>query len=137
VLAHESEVDHTPIVGVRLSPVWQLWWLADDARLDGSAVEAIAEAEFVGVSAASAWEISIKQAIGTVSGPEDLAAELATNGFTELPVTVAHALTAGALPPHHSDPFDRMLVAQSRLEGLTLVTRDDRLVDYGIAHLRA
>jgi PIN domain nuclease of toxin-antitoxin system len=114
-----------------------LWWLDDDDRLDRSAVEAIAEAEFVAVSAASAWEIAIKQAIGKLSGPDDLAGELETNGFTELTVTVAHALAAGALPPHHSDPFDRMLVAQSRLEGLTLVTRDERLADYGIAHLRA
>jgi PIN domain nuclease of toxin-antitoxin system len=114
-----------------------LWWLGDDAHLDGSAAETIAEAEFVAVSAASAWEIGIKQAIGKLTGPDDLSAELATNGFTELPVTVAHALAAGALPPHHSDPFDRMLVAQARLEGLTLVTRDDRLADYGVAHLRA
>ncbi|MCW2636631.1 MAG: PilT protein putative toxin of system [Blastococcus sp.] len=114
-----------------------LWWLDDDARLAQSAREAIAEAESVAVSAASAWEISIKQAIGTLRGPDDLAAELAANGFTGLPITVAHARAAGALPPHHADPFDRMLVAQSRLEGLTLVTRDDRLAAYGIAHLRA
>ena len=114
-----------------------LWWLADDARLDQSAADAIAGAEFVAVSAASAWEIGIKQSLGKLTGPKDLPAELVANGFTELPVTVAHALAAGALPAHHSDPFDRMLVAQSRLEGLALVTRDDRLADYGIAHLRA
>jgi PIN domain nuclease of toxin-antitoxin system len=114
-----------------------LWWLDDDARLEKSAVDAIAGAELVAVSAASAWEIGLKQAIGKLRGPDDLSAELATNGFTELPVTVAHALAAGALPPHHSDPFDRMLVAQSQLEGLTLVTRDDHLGAYGIAHLRA
>jgi PIN domain nuclease of toxin-antitoxin system len=114
-----------------------LWWLDDDARLDTSAADAIAVADIVVVSAASAWEIAIKQAIGKLSGPGDLTAELATNGFTELPVTVAHALAAGVLPAHHSDPFDRMLVAQARLEGLTLVTRDERLADYGIAHLRA
>jgi PIN domain nuclease of toxin-antitoxin system len=114
-----------------------LWWLNDDARLGQSAAEAIAEGEIVAVSAASAWEIGIKQAIGKLSGPADLSAELVANGFTELPVTVAHALAAGELPPHHADPFDRMLVAQARLEGLTLVTRDDRLADYGIARLRA
>ena len=114
-----------------------LWWLSDDARLGKTAAAAIAEADLVAVSAASAWEIGIKQASGKLAGPDDLQAELATNGFTELPVTVAHALAAGALPPHHADPFDRMLVAQSRLEGLTLVTRDDRLAAYGIAHLRA
>jgi PIN domain nuclease of toxin-antitoxin system len=114
-----------------------LWWLDDDARLDPSAADAIAEADVVAVSASSAWEIAIKQAIGKLTGPEDLSAQLSTNGFTELPVTVAHALAAGALPPHHSDPFDRMLVAQSLLEGLVVVTRDERLADYGIAHLRA
>ncbi len=114
-----------------------LWWLSDDARLGKAAADAIAEAELVAVSAASAWEIGIKQASGKLTGPDDLQTEVATNGFTELPVTLAHALAAGALPPHHADPFDRMLVAQSRLEGLTLVTRDDRLADYGIARLRA
>jgi PIN domain nuclease of toxin-antitoxin system len=114
-----------------------LWWLDGDDRLTPEATEAIAGAELVAVSAASAWEIGIKQALGKLDGPVDLSAEMATNGFTGLPITVAHALAAGALPLHHADPFDRMLVAQSRLEGLTLVTRDDRLAVYGIAHLRA
>ena len=114
-----------------------LWWLDDDDRLERSAVEAVAQADVVAVSAASAWEIGIKQAIGKLTGPDDLSTELATNGFTELPVTVAHALAAGALPPYHSDPFDSMLIAQARLEGLTLVTRDPRFAEYGVAHLRA
>ena len=114
-----------------------LWWLDGDDRLTPEATEAIADAELVAVSAASAWEISIKQALGKLDGPVDLSAEMATNGFKELPVTVAHTVTAGALPPHHADPFDRMLIAQSRLEGLTLVSRDARFADYGIAHLRA
>jgi PIN domain nuclease of toxin-antitoxin system len=113
-----------------------LWWLSDDARLGTAAAEAIAGADVVAVSAVSAWEIGIKQAIGKLRGPDDLAAQIAANGFTELPVTVAHALAAGALPPHHADPFDRMLVAQAQLETLTLVSRDDRLADYGIALLR-
>lgn len=114
-----------------------LWWLADDARLTPSARDAIADAEVVAVSAASAWEIGIKQSIGKLTGPRDLAAEIRSNGFAELPVTITHARAAGDLPPHHSDPFDRMLVAQARLEDLTLVTRDPRLADYGIAHLQA
>lgn len=114
-----------------------LWWLDDDVRLDRSAAAAIAEADYVAVSAASAWEIGIKQALGKLDGPADLAAEMTTNGFTELPVTATHAVAAGELPPHHADPFDRMLVAQARLEGLTLVSRDPRLADYGVAHLRA
>ena len=114
-----------------------LWWLDADPRLDPAAVSAIGDADTVMVSAASAWEIAIKQALGKLTGPDDLAGELVTNGFTPLPITVAHASTAGALPPHHPDPFDRMLVAQARLEGLTLVTRDPRLADYGVALLRA
>lgn len=114
-----------------------LWWLADDPELDRSAADAIAGAEVVAVSAASAWEIGIKQAMGKLRGPDDLVGELAGNGFTELPVTVAHALAAGALPPHHADPFDRMLVAQARLEACTLVTRDPRLGAYGVALLQA
>ena len=114
-----------------------LWWLADDDRLGRSARDAIADADVVVVSAVSAWEIAIKQAVGKLTGPRDLAGEIRANGFTELPVTSAHALAAGELPPHHSDPFDRMLVAQARLEDLTLVTRDPRLAEYGIAHLRA
>lgn len=114
-----------------------LWWLADEPTLESTARQAIAEAEFVAVSAASAWEIAIKQALGKLTGPDDLAGELRTNGFTELPVTVAHAVAAGALPPRHTDPFDRMLVAQAGLEDLTVVTRDPRLGEYGVAHLRA
>jgi PIN domain nuclease of toxin-antitoxin system len=114
-----------------------LWWLADDPQLAPTAAEAIAEADVVAVSAASAWEIAIKQALGKLSGPDDLAAELSANGFTELPVSVAHAVAAGGLPRHHSDPFDRMLVAQARIESLSLVTRDARLAEYGVACLQA
>ena len=114
-----------------------LWWLSADPTLDAAAASAIADAETVMVSAASAWEISIKQAVGKLTGPDDLAGELVANAFTPLPVTVEHALAAGALPPHLADPFDRMLVAQARLEGLTLVTRDRRLASYGVAQLRA
>lgn len=89
------------------------------------------------MSAATAWEIAIKRALGKLEGPDDLTAELTANSFAALPVTVEHALVAGALPPHHSDPFDRMLVAQARSESLTLVTRDPRIPAYGVPVLRA
>jgi PIN domain nuclease of toxin-antitoxin system len=114
-----------------------LWWLADDPALSRGAAEAIAGAAVVAVSAASAWEISIKQALGKLTGPADLAAELRANEMVALPVTVEHSTAAGALPHLHSDPFDRMLVAQARAEDLTLVTRDPRLAPYGIPVLRA
>ena len=114
-----------------------LWWLADDPTLERDAAEAIAAAALVAVSAASAWEIAIKQALGTLDGPEDLAGEVRTNDMTELPISIAHATAAGALPLLHADPFDRVLVAQARIEDLTLVTRDPRLGQYGVPVLRA
>jgi PIN domain nuclease of toxin-antitoxin system len=111
-----------------------LWWLADDASLSEEARRAIADVRsVVHVSAASLWEASIKEALGRLElGGSDLTGEIAANGFIELPVSAAHARAAGHLPLHHSDPFDRMLVAQARLEGLTLVTSGDRLALYDV-----
>jgi len=84
------------------------------------------------VSAASAWEIAIKRAKGTLEGPEDVRPAIETSGFTELPIGVGHALAAGALPAHHRDPFDRMLVAQARLESMALVTADAVIGQYEV-----
>ena len=113
-----------------------LWWLADDAALSPVAREAIADEDSeVWVSAASAWEISIKRALGKLSGPNDLVEKLVENHFDPLPILVADALEAGSLPPHHDDPFDRMLVAQARLSGLTLVTHDARIRAYDVVTL--
>lgn len=111
-----------------------LWWLADDANLSEEARLAIADTRsVVHVSAASLWEASIKEALGRLDlGGSDLAEEIAANGFVELPVTAIHASAAAHLPPHHEDPFDRMLVAQARLEGLTLVTSGERLSAYDV-----
>jgi PIN domain nuclease of toxin-antitoxin system len=89
------------------------------------------------VSSASAWEIAIKAAIGRLRGPDDLEAELIREGIGSLDITIADALRAGALPRHHNDPFDRMLVAQAQNRGLTLVTRDSMLAAYGVLILTA
>jgi PIN domain nuclease of toxin-antitoxin system len=89
-------------------------------------------ANLVAVSAASAWEISIKRALGKLQAPDDLEAQLEASDFVALPITVADGLAAGSLPRHHDDPFDRMLVAQARANGLTVVTRDSRLARYGV-----
>ena len=116
-----------------------LWWLMDDPRLGAEARAALRDpSSIVHVSAACLWEIAIKQALGKleVDSP-DLVAEVAANGFAELPVTGRHALSAGALPKHHDDPFDRMLVAQAQVEGLVLVTRDPALSVYDVATLPA
>jgi PIN domain nuclease of toxin-antitoxin system len=110
-----------------------LWWLADDPALPTLAREAIANPNSeVLVSAATAWEIAIKKASARLDAPDDLLDALDVNAFLTLAITADHALAAGALPPHHTDPFDRMLVAQAQAEGLTLVSVDARLADYGV-----
>ena len=115
-----------------------LWWLADDPRLSPDARAIICDTKnAVYVSAATAWEISIKRSLGKLEAPSDLAAEIAANGFREMTITFAHALSAAQLAMHHSDPFDRMLVAQAKLESLTLVTRDEHMEEYGIPTVKA
>lgn len=109
-----------------------LWWQADSRRLGRAARQAIADAELVFVSAASAWEAAIKAALGRLRLPASIEEGAVGSGFQKLPIGFAHAEAAAALPPHHADPFDRMLVAQARMETLTLVTHDRRLAPYGI-----
>lgn len=90
------------------------------------------------MSAASAWEVAIKEALGKLRlGKADLEAEIAANGFLELPVRIRHALVAGRLPPVHEDPFDRMLVAQSQVEELAVVTADPVFERYGVEVVEA
>lgn len=115
-----------------------LWWLANDSTLSVEARAAIADGETaVYVSAATAWEIAIKQSIGKLDAPTDLLEQLERHRFDPLSITAAHAYTAGNLPRHHDDPFNRMLVAQAVAEGLTIVTRDTRISRYGVPTLLA
>lgn len=108
-----------------------LWWDRGDP-LAASAVRAIQEADEVMVSAATAWELSIKIALGKVRRVRDVQAMVMDYGFRELPVTFSHTNRLRALPPHHRDPFDRMLVAQALEEELRIVSRDHQLHDYGV-----
>ena len=113
-----------------------LWWLADDPSLDDAVRRAISDPEnTVFLSAVVVWEMRIKQMIGKLDLPPEFAEVLADQDFVELPVTVAHAHAVADLPPIHRDPFDRLLVAQAKVEGLTLVTRDPALAEYGVAVL--
>jgi PIN domain nuclease of toxin-antitoxin system len=114
-----------------------LWWLADDPALSRQARGLIANEPEVFASAASAWEIAIKRALGKLEAPEALPAALDAGGIRRLPIEFEHAAVAGALPRHHDDPFDRMLVAQSQCEGLTLLTSDARISSYAVAVLPA
>ncbi len=110
-----------------------LWWLDDPARLSEASRAAIRDGKNAAyVSAATVWEIVIKKALGKLDTPDDLEGVLRTCRFTPLPVTIAHALAVRSLPPHHRDPFDRMLVAQAICDGLTLVTRDPEILLYPV-----
>ena len=115
-----------------------LWWLADAPELTDQARKAIADQRNeVFVSAATGWEIGIKRATGKLQAPANLDAMVEDAGFAPLPLTYFHGEQAGALPMHHADPFDRMLVAQAQAEGLVIVTRDPRIPRYGVRTLSA
>ncbi|MDE0056958.1 MAG: type II toxin-antitoxin system VapC family toxin [Defluviicoccus sp.] len=106
-----------------------LWWIADSARLSGTARDLIAdESNDILVSAASAWEIATKFRIGKLPGCEavagDIAGHIAAQGFAELQIGVADAERAGRLPGRHRDPFDRMLAAQALARALPVVSVD-------------
>ncbi len=115
-----------------------LWALIEPERLtDDARAEMTDPGNDVMVSVVSAWEITIKQAAGRLDAPDDLLSALAEQGFVPLAVTLPHAMMAGRLPPHHADPFDRMIVAQAALEDLTVVTRDRAFEPYGVPLMRA
>jgi PIN domain nuclease of toxin-antitoxin system len=107
-----------------------LWAITADAALGEEFLDRLRHDPDICLSPVSLWEITIKQALGKLAGPADLAEQVRDMGFRELPVTHAHAIAAGRLPPHHRDPFDRMLVAQAGAEGLTLVSRDESIALY-------
>jgi PIN domain nuclease of toxin-antitoxin system len=117
-----------------------LWWLSGNRRLSKKARTAIAnEAHEVFVSAASAWEIATKFRLGKLPGAsvivEDIGGTVASQSFSPLHVTLVHAQRAGALPGKHRDPFDRMLIAQSHVEGLTLISNEELFDDFGVMRL--
>jgi PIN domain nuclease of toxin-antitoxin system len=115
-----------------------LWWLDDPQLLSKAARKAIGDGKnTVYVSAAVAWEIAIKRALGKLDAPADLEGALTANRFLPLPITIAHALGVEALPLHHRDPFDRLLIAQARHEGFKFVSRDPHVPLYGVPHIVA
>lgn len=109
-----------------------LWWRSDDRRLGRPARRAIAAADQVLVSSASAWEVAIKAALGKLRLPGPFEEGVERSGFTQLPISFAHAAAVATLPNHHGDPFDRMLIAQAIVEGCTLVTGDAQFEPYGL-----
>ncbi len=109
-----------------------LWAVAGSPRLKPAARRLIEAAEQVYVSAASIWEVAIKAKLGKIEAdPQALTDAIAASGFLELGVRAAHAAGVARLAPHHTDPFDRLLVAQALAEPLKLLTADAALVQYG------
>jgi PIN domain nuclease of toxin-antitoxin system len=110
-----------------------LWFLSGDDRLSTSARQHLTDpANRVLLSAAVVWEIAIKRALGKITVPDEYLALLLNAGVGALAVSVEHAAAVERLPPHHRDPFDRMLVAQAIAEGAAVVTRDEALRRYGV-----
>ncbi|WP_420441955.1 type II toxin-antitoxin system VapC family toxin [Candidatus Palauibacter sp.] len=115
-----------------------LWWVSDWGQITESAREVISDPNNeVFVSAVSGWEIGIKKARGRLTAPDNLAAIVEKKRFEHLALTFEHAERAATLPPHHRDPFDRMLVAQAQAEALVLVTRDARIPLYEVSTIKA
>lgn len=114
-----------------------LWAQAEPERLNSTAQRLIADRRNqIYFSAASSWEIAIKAALGKLKLPERperyVPRRLAEQGLLPLPIEHAHALRVFALPPHHMDPFDRLLIAQAQLESLPILTADRKLKSYDI-----
>ena len=115
-----------------------LWAMHSPAKLSRTARESIQDsANPVFFSAASIWELAIKSGKGLLRLDVNFLKAVAEANFVELPVRSAHAWAVRSLPQLHGDPFDRLLVCQAQLDGLTLVTRDTFLADYRISILEA
>lgn len=116
-----------------------LWWFASPSKLSARASDALkGSGNQVYVSAAVAWELSIKVSLGKLDAARllsDLASVLFERRFRRLAISVDHAIRAGALPRHHKDPFDRMLVAQAQALGFPIVSADATLDRYGVARI--
>ncbi len=107
------------------------WWFYEPERLSRRALKVIRGADRVFVSSASIWEVAIKTRLGKIDAvPQDLFDQITANGFHELPVWSSHAILVADLPLHHTDPFDRLLIAQAISEPLHLLTADAQLKQY-------
>ena len=115
-----------------------LWWLADDERLKPAVKIILSDKRNqILVSHASAWEMIIKKRSGKLDAPDDLSACLLYYGFDWLPISLTHIEAIDKLPLHHADPFDRMLIVQAQMEGLTLITHDSSIWAYPLLVLKA
>lgn len=110
-----------------------IWWLADDPALTSTQRQVITDKRnSLFVSSASIWEISIKRSLGKIEIDTGYTDVLRAQGFIELPISWIHAREVNLLPMHHRDPFDRLLVAQARIESMVLVTSDPEIPRYDL-----
>ena len=110
-----------------------IWWLSDDPRLGPAAAAQLdEESNDVLLSAAVVWEVAIKRALGKLETPDGFAPRMLGAGAVALPVSIEHAAGVEQLPPHHRDPFDRLLVSQAIVEKATIVSSDPRLRAYDV-----
>lgn len=111
-----------------------LWWLGEPDRLPREVRDLIADpSHAVYLSASAVWEMAIKKSIGRLDMPGNLVEVLEQENIAVLPIHAAHALATADLPMHHADPFDRMQIAQAKLEGLTILTHDAVIQKYDVA----
>lgn len=115
------------------------WWYSEPAKLSRQALSTINDGNnTVLISAATAWELSIKSAMGRLDALPlvlDFSTYLSDEGFFELPISASHAIRAGLLPSHHKDPFDRLLVAQAQELSVPILSSDRWLDQYGVMRL--
>ena len=111
-------------MGLLLDTHVVLWWLEDHAGLDSATKDRLDVDSEIFVSSATVWEVGIKQALGKLTSDGSLAEQVRDSGFAMLPISADHAIAASVLPLHHRDPFDRILIGQALVEGLTVMTRD-------------
>lgn len=114
-----------------------LWQLSGERELSDQAVAAIAEADDLLVSVVSFAEIGIKASVGKLSVPGDIEKRIARAGVRTLGLSPTHGLAVSQLPVHHRDPFDRLIIAQAKIERLSVVTADARFQAYGITTVDA
>ena len=126
-------------MGLLLDTHALLWWALDDPALPTPVRLTIAQSEYVIVSAASAWEMAIKAALGRLPSAMDLLSNfeetVIRRGFQIISITAVHGIRAGQLPGPHKDPFDRMLIAQAQAENLTIVSNHTVFDHYGVRRL--
>jgi PIN domain nuclease of toxin-antitoxin system len=114
-----------------------LWQLRGGRRVTAAAREAIEQAAELSFSVVSFAEIGVKVAVGKLSVPADLRNHVVGSGMRILGLSPEHGLGVADLPLHHRDPFDRLLIAQARHEGLAVVTADGRFADYDVPVIAA